>query len=57
MFINKKMFVKVKKVTYGKDNKVYITIFHPLADNFPTFRINPEDLEKFKLTVNKENEK
>lgn len=35
--IGKDMTVKVTKMAYGKDGKLYVTVAHPHAENRPTF--------------------
>ncbi|KKR51817.1 MAG: hypothetical protein UT89_C0006G0016 [Parcubacteria group bacterium GW2011_GWE1_40_20] len=36
MRIQKTITVKVTKITFGKDEFVYLTVHHPLSKNYPS---------------------
>jgi|CXWL01.1.fsa_nt_gi propanediol dehydratase small subunit len=50
--LNKTILVKIKKVTFGADGKVYIAVDYPLAENRPTFVFTKSDFETLNDKVN-----
>ena len=53
--IGKTIKVQVHKFSIGKDKKIYLTIRHSLASNFPSFIFSPKDFQKLKEQIEGEN--
>lgn len=54
---NKFLKVNVWSFTYGKDGKLYVTIYHPKSKNKPTLLFEEEDLENIQDEIKKNGEK